>query len=112
MNYRVLTVTALFVLAGCTTANDMLKKDPVFFGHTNKTPKQYSTCVADAWRNSGEKVRVETIENGYDVVSTGFNGVIAALRVQQWANGSVEIRMSARSSYGSQDMTQGANLCM
>jgi hypothetical protein len=111
MNRRVFAVAALLALAGCSSANDMLKKDPVYFSHTNHTPQQYANCVADAWRRDGEKVRLDTIDNGYDVVATNFSGVTAALRVQQWANGSVEIRMSARSSYGSQNMVQSANLC-
>jgi hypothetical protein len=111
MNRRVLAVAALLALAGCSSANDMLKKDPVYFGHTNHSPKVYANCVADAWRRDGEKVRVDTIDNGYDVVSSGFSGVTAALRVEQWANGSVEIHMSARSSFGSQNMVQSANLC-
>ena len=46
------------------------------------------------------------------VMLTGHPSFSAALRVQQWANGSVEIRMSARSSYGAQPLVEAANLCM
>lgn len=112
MNCRILAAIALLALAGCTSASDMLKKDPVFYGHTQRTPQAYATCVADAWRRQGEDVKVSNLDNGVDVTIGGAAGLSAALRVQQWANGSVEIRMSARSSWGSQEQVQAANLCM
>lgn len=114
MKRRVLVLAgmSLLVLAGCTTADDLLKKDPVFFGHTTHTPEIYSTCVADAWRRQGGTIKVNTLENGFDVVKSDVMGMSAALRVQKWADGSVEVRMSARSSFYTQDMVQAANLCM
>jgi predicted transcriptional regulator len=112
MNRRILTAVALLALAGCTSSSDMLKKDPVFYGHTQRTPQAYAACVADSWRRQGEDVKVSNIDNGVDVTIGGVTGMAAALRVQQWANGGVEIRMSARSSWGSQEQVQAANLCM
>ncbi len=112
MKYRYVALAALTLLAGCTTASDMLKKDPVFFGHTQHSPQVYAACVADAWRRQGEDVKVVNIDEGVDVTTSSATGITSALRVQRWANGSVEIRMSARSSWSSQDQVQAANLCM
>jgi hypothetical protein len=112
MSRRVWAAATVLVLAGCTSASDLLKRDPVFYGHTTKSPQAYASCVADAWRRQGEQVKQTEIDHGYDVTNQGLTGMTAALRVQQWANGEVEIRMSARSSFGAQDMVQAANLCM
>lgn len=102
----------VLALAGCSSTNDLLKKDPVFFGHTTKSPQAYAECVADGWRGQGEQVKVVPITNGYDVIDESAMGVSSALRVLQYANGNVDIRMSSRSSYGAQGLVQTANLCM
>ena len=112
MKYRLLAGVCLAALAGCTTATDMLKREPVFFGHTTRSPQEYAECVADAWRRQGENPKVSPTEYGVDVTLGSVTGMAAALRVQKWANGRVEIRMSARSSFGSRDLVQAANLCM
>ncbi|ALM84725.1 hypothetical protein [Bordetella sp. N] len=112
MKQRYLAIAALTLLAGCTTASDMLKKDPVFYGHTQRTPEAYAECVADAWRRQGENVKVTNIDGGADVVTDSATGLTSALRVQKWANGTVQIRMSARSSWSSQEQVQAANICM
>ncbi|ARP91714.1 hypothetical protein CAL14_16635 [Bordetella genomosp. 9] len=112
MTRHLFTAAALLALAGCTTPDDMLKRDPVFFGHTSKPPQAYAQCVADAWRRQGEDVKMLPTKSGYDVIDAGATGMAAVLRVQQYASGKVEIRMSARASYGVQDQVQAANLCM
>ncbi|ARP80259.1 hypothetical protein CAL12_05045 [Bordetella genomosp. 8] len=103
---------AVLALAACTSPNDLMKKDPVFFGHTTKSPKSYAQCVADGWRGQGEQVRVVAIDNGYDVLQDATLGLSSALRVIQYANGTVDIRMVSRSTYGAQNLVQTANLCM
>jgi hypothetical protein len=108
---RVWMAAAVLALAGCTSASDMLKKDPVFFGQTTKSPQAYAQCVTDGWRGQGEKVKMEAIDNGYDVVAEGTMGLSTALRVLQYANGKVDIRMSSRTTYGAQNLVQTANLC-
>ncbi|OWT75326.1 MULTISPECIES: hypothetical protein [unclassified Achromobacter] len=112
MKQRYLAIAALTFLAGCTTSTDMLKKDPVFYGHTTHSPETYAACVADSWRRQGLDVKVTNIDGGADVTTSSVTGISSALRVQQWANGSVQIRMSARSSWSSQEQVQAANLCM
>lgn len=112
MSRRAWVAVAALALAGCTSPNDLLKKDPVFFGHTAKSPRDYAQCVADGWRNQGEQVRMVATPNGYDVIDEGSVGPIGVLRVVQYASGKVEVRMAARSSYGSQNLVQSANLCM
>jgi hypothetical protein len=103
---------AVLALAACTSPEDMLKRDPVFFAHTSKAPQAYAQCVADAWRLQGEQVRLVKTTNGYDVIDEGALGMTAVLRVLQYADSRVDIRMSARSSFGSQNLVQSANLCM
>jgi hypothetical protein len=112
MNRRLLAAAVILALGGCTSASDMLKRDPVFYGHTSKSPRVYAECVADAWQRQGEKAKLQAIDHGFDVTDEGMTGMTAALRVQQWANGEVEIRMSARSTFGTQNLVQAANLCM
>jgi hypothetical protein len=112
MSRYVWVAAAVLALAGCTSATDMLKKDPVFFSHTTKSPKVYAECVADGWRQQGGQVKVQPIPHGYDVLDDGTIGLVAVLRVLQYADGKVEVRMSARSSFGSQDLAQYANLCI
>ncbi|MFC4273570.1 hypothetical protein [Achromobacter aloeverae] len=112
MKKRYLAIAALALLAGCTTSSDLLKKDPVFYGHTDHTPEAYAACVADSWRRQGEEVKVTNIDGGVDVTTSSVTGMTSALRVQRWSNGSVQIRMAARSSWGSQEQVQAANLCM
>ncbi|OZI31388.1 hypothetical protein CAL29_26120 [Bordetella genomosp. 10] len=112
MKQRYLAIAALTLLAGCTTSSDLLKKDPVFYGHTQHSPETYAACVADAWRRQGEDVKLTNIDGGVDVTTGSATGISSALRVQRWANGSVQIRMSARSSWSSQELVQAANLCM
>ena len=102
----------VLALVGCSSTSDLLKKDPVFFGHTGKSPQAYAQCVADGWRGQGEQVRMVAISNGYDVVDEGAMGISSVVRVIQYANGTVDIRMSSRSAYGAQGLVQTANLCM
>jgi hypothetical protein len=112
MRFHVCAVAAALALAGCSSPNDLLKKDPAFFGHTTKSAQAYAQCVADSWRHQGEQVKMIKISNGYDVVDEGTLGISAALRVLEYANGKVEVRMATRTSFGSQDMVQSANLCL
>ncbi|CAM3476939.1 Lipoprotein [Bordetella sputigena] len=109
---RLGAAAAVLVLVACTSPDDLFKKDPVFFGHTTKSPQAYAQCVADGWRGQGEKVRMVAISNGYDVLQDGAVGLSSALRVLQYANGNVDIRMVSRSAYGAQNLVQTANLCM
>ncbi|AOB30081.1 hypothetical protein AKI39_04320 [Bordetella sp. H567] len=102
----------VLALVGCSSSGDLLKKDPVFFGHTSKSPQAYAQCVADGWRGQGEQVKMVAIDNGYDVIDNSAMGISSVLRVIQYANGNVDIRMSSRSSYGAQGLVQTANLCM
>ncbi|OZI67097.1 hypothetical protein [Bordetella genomosp. 11] len=102
----------VLALVGCSSTNDLLKKDPVFFGHTAKPPQAYAQCVADGWRGQGEQVKIVAISNGYDVVDESAMGISSVLRVIEYASGKVEVRMSSRSSYGAQGLVQTANLCM
>jgi hypothetical protein len=112
MRFHVCAVAAALALAGCSSPGDLLKKDPAFFGHTNKPAQDYAQCVADSWRRQGEQVKMVKISNGYDVVDESTLGISAALRVLQYADGKVEVRMATRSSFGSQNLVQSANLCM
>ncbi|ANN65729.1 hypothetical protein [Bordetella bronchialis] len=112
MTRRLCAAAALLVLAGCTSPSDLLKRDPVFFGRTSKSPQAYAQCVADGWRGQGEQVKTIAISNGYDVVAEGAMGPSSVVRILQYANGNVEVRMSSRSSFGSQNLVQTANLCM
>src|SRR5262245_43072143 len=56
MRFPIWAVAAALVLAGCSSPNDLLKKDPAFFGHTSKSAQAYAQCVADSWRRQGEQV--------------------------------------------------------
>lgn len=111
MRVYVWAVVAALALAGCSSPNDLLKKDPVYTGHTTKSAKAYAQCVADSWRMQGEQVKMTEISNGYEVVAEGTLGISNAMRVLQYADGKVDIRMSSRSDFGSQDLVQSANLC-
>jgi hypothetical protein len=105
------SLAATLGLAGCMDASDLMKKDPVFYTTTRKTPQAYAECVADSWKRQGGDVKTRPTDAGFLVTNSDGVGINAALTVETWANGDTKVRMSVRSSFGSQDLSQAANLC-
>jgi hypothetical protein len=106
-----LSVLTLASLVACANVDDIRKKDPVFFGDTAKTPKDYAECIVQSWRGQGQNVGRNAIANGEDVYVSGNTGVVAVLRVQHY-NDRTHVTMSTARPYGTQDMIEAANLCI
>lgn len=78
----------LVMLAGCTTAG--LEKDqPVFSGQSEKTPQQFSRCLAPKWQEFNSSTSSIETETGYKIAASApFNGIVALAVVDKTSDGS------------------------
>ncbi|MGY2258107.1 hypothetical protein [Pseudomonas sp. SDO55104_S430] len=80
---KIITAIALIALAGCTTSG--LEKDqPAYADHSNKTPQQFSRCLAPKWQDLNPSTTSVETETGYKIAaSSTYTGVIALAVVEK-----------------------------
>ncbi|KJZ38936.1 hypothetical protein [Pseudomonas fluorescens] len=85
---KTLTAMALIALAGCTTAG--LEQDtPVFSGLSQKTPQQFSRCLAPKWQEFNSSTSSIETDSGYKIAASApFNGIVALAVVDKTSVGS------------------------
>lgn len=100
------------VLAACSTAQDIKKREPVFYGSSSKSAERYTECVAQAWTGLGASFKKTATHNGYDLVlSNSVGGVSAVLATTEW-RGKVETTLTSQKSGLDPALVQAANLCL
>lgn len=106
-----LSLTVLAALSACANVKDVRKRDPIFYGATQRTAEDYTTCVADAWRNMGVNFKQNAVRNGFELVQEDSLGVEAVLTTTTW-KGKTETRLSTRIARRDQSIIEPANLCL
>lgn len=106
-----LSLTVLAALSACANVKDVRQRDPVFYGATQRTAEDYTTCVADAWKNMGVNFQQKAVRNGFELVQEDSLGVEAVLTTTTW-KGKTETRLSTRIARRDQSIIEPANLCL
>ncbi|MBB1596748.1 hypothetical protein [Achromobacter sp. UMC46] len=106
-----LSLTVLAALTACANVKDVRQRDPVFYGATQRTAEDYTTCVADAWKNQGVNFKQNAVRNGFELVQEDSLGVEAVLTTTTW-KGKTEARLSTRIARRDQTIIEPANLCL
>lgn len=106
-----LSLTVLAALTACANVKDVRQRDPVFYGATQRTAEDYTTCVADAWKNLGINFQQKAVRNGFELVQEDSLGVEAVLTTTTW-KGKTEARLSTRIARRDQTIIEPANLCL
>ncbi|CAB3713142.1 hypothetical protein [Achromobacter pestifer] len=107
----VLSLTVLAALTACANVKDVRQRDPVFYGATQRTAEDYTTCVADAWKNLGINFQQKAVRNGFELIQEDSLGVEAVLTTTTW-KGKTEARLSTRIARRDQSIIEPANLCL
>ncbi|SAI65664.1 lipoprotein [Bordetella ansorpii] len=112
MRIRIAAMLALgLAVAGCASVDSVSSLDPTFFGSTPRTAKDYSECVAEAWKGQGFSVETTPIQDGFRVAGSSSISVEGVLSVISY-RGKTDIKMSTRLPARGQSMIEAANLCM
>lgn len=106
-----LSLTVLAALTACANVKDVRQRDPVFYGATQRTAEDYTTCVANAWKNLGINFKQNAVRNGFELVQEDSLGVEAVLSTTTW-KGKTEARLSTRIARRDQSIIEPANLCL
>ena len=106
-----LSLTVLAALSACANVKDVRQRDPVFYGATQRTAEDYTTCVASAWKNMGVNFKQSAVRNGFELVQEDSLGVEAVLTTTTW-KGKTETRLSTRIARRDQSIIEPANLCL
>lgn len=106
-----LSLTVLAALTACANVKDVRQRDPVFYGSTQRTAEDYTTCVASAWKNQGVNFKQNAVRNGFELVQEDSLGVEAVLTTTTW-KGKTETRLSTRIARRDQSIIEPANLCL
>ena len=106
----ILSLAALATLSACANVKDVRDRDPVFYGSTQRTPEDYTQCVAQAWKGLGVDFEQKPVRNGYELILHGSLGVEAVLTTTHW-KGKTEARLSTRIARRDQSIIEPANLC-
>lgn len=112
MNLRApLAIAGLVVLAGCASVDDIAKRDPVFFGSSQRGAAEYVQCVDSAWKGQGTQALRQPIHNGFQLVVNGVMGVEAVLTAETW-KGKTDVKLYTRIPRVSTALSESANLCL
>lgn len=107
-----LTLPLILVVAACANVKSVRDREPVFFGSTQKTADEYTTCVAQGWAGLDQKFERKAVHNGYElVIPSSLGGVDAVLTTTTWKN-KTEARLSTRVNRRDQTLAEAANLCL
>ncbi|CAB3734781.1 MULTISPECIES: hypothetical protein [Achromobacter] len=106
-----LSLAVLTALSACANVKDVRKRDPVFYGATQRSADEYTTCVADAWKNMGVNFQRKEVRNGFELIQEDSLGVEAVLSTITW-KGKTEARLSTRIARRDQSIIEPANLCL
>ncbi|MNQ99995.1 hypothetical protein D3C85_1157540 [compost metagenome] len=106
-----LSLTVLAALSACANVKDVRDRDPVFYGSTQRTPEDYTQCVAASWKSQGVKFQQNAVRNGLELVVADSLGVEAVLTTTHW-KGKTEARLSTRIARRDQSIIEPANLCL
>ncbi len=106
-----LTLPLLLVLGACANVKSVRDREPAFFGSTQKTADEYTTCVAQGWKGLDVPFERKAVHNGYELVVPGSLGVDAVLTTTTWKN-KTEARLSTRVHRRDQSLAEAANLCL
>ncbi|WMD20561.1 hypothetical protein RAS12_28875 [Achromobacter seleniivolatilans] len=106
-----LSLTVLAALSACANVKDVRDRDPVFYSSTQRTPEDYTACVASAWKDLGIKFQQKAVRNGFELIQEDSLGVEAVLTTTHW-KGKTETRLSTRIARRDQSIIEPANLCL
>ncbi len=106
-----LSLTVLAALTACANVKDVSKRDPVFYGSTQRTAEDYTNCVASAWKSQGVNFQRKAVRNGFELIQEDSLGVEAVLTTTTW-KGKTETRLSTRIARRDQSIIEPANLCL
>ena len=98
-------------MSACANVKDVRDRDPVFYGSTQRTPEDYTQCVAESWKALGVKFQQNAVRNGQELVLEGSLGIEAVLTTTHW-KGKTEARLSTRIARRDQSIIEPANLCL
>jgi hypothetical protein len=97
-----LSLTVLAALSACANVKDVRDRDPVFYGSTQRTPEDYTACVAESWKNLGINFQQKAVRNGFELIQE---------TTTHW-KGKTETRLSTRIARRDQSIIEPANLCL
>lgn len=112
MNAR-LSIPLLLVisLSACSTAKDISKLDPVFYGSTARSAQAYTECVGAAWNGLGITFEQRPIHGGFELVVEGAVGAESVMSVSSY-RGKTDVRLSSRLPKRAQPLAEAGNLCL
>ncbi|HDS8360248.1 MULTISPECIES: hypothetical protein [Serratia] len=97
MKKVVITALASFLLSGCMT-EQLAKQEPIYSGHSNKTPQKYTQCLAPKWQNLNPTTKMIETETGYQLSADNLLvGAVSLARINNSSNGGSQIDVYAQS---------------
>ncbi|MEN5029082.1 hypothetical protein [Pseudomonas sp. Ps21-P2] len=86
---RILIVAlAVAVLSGCVSPSDLKSKTPTTSATTDKSPRQYATCVFPKWQDARSEAVMSETADGYRLVVGAMQMTDELLEVKKTSAGS------------------------
>jgi uncharacterized lipoprotein YajG len=79
---------AVALLAGCVSPSDLKSNTPTTNSATNKSPKEYATCVFPRWQDARSEAVMSETATGYRLVVGAMQITDELLEVKKSSNGS------------------------
>lgn len=79
---------AVALLAGCVSPSDLKNNTPTASLTTNKSPKQYATCVFPQWQDARSEAVMSETQDGYRLVVGAMQMTDELLEVKKIQAGS------------------------
>lgn len=94
---RILLVLACLILSSCSTV-DLEKNQPIFSGHTVKSPDSFNKCLAPKWVALKSSSTSVPTENGYQISSSDdWMGSVSLVKIEHSKDGGSDITVYALS---------------
>jgi len=85
----ILGVLAVALLAGCSSASDLMSSDPAITVYSAKAPKALAICVFPSWQEHSTSATMSETQNGYRLVNGFAQQTDDVLDIKSSKSGSV-----------------------
>lgn len=99
-------------LVGCSSSS-LQKQDPIFIGHSEKTPSQINKCLAPKWQDLHPQATSIETEYGYKIsASDDLFGVLSMALLNKDSNNGTDIKVYAASKGIGDPWGSAARACL
>lgn len=109
---NLLIIFSLLLLAGCSTTG-LEKDEPIYKGHSNKTPDELNKCLAPKWVALKPSSSSVPTDNGYQITSSDeWFGAISLVKIERSLDRGTDVKVYALSKGWNDPWGNAARSCM